>query len=359
MKTQEQIPEFIVAYLHKTADEEDTALSLEWLKDPDNRNIFDQLEKISRLSGDVRLLGDFNVSSAKKKVYSKFRANKILVVTNWVQRIAAFLLIPVLLGGIWLYLEKVNLQNSLTGQVVHQEIITQPGTKTHLFLPDSTEVWLNSASKLRFPSIFTGNNRTIELDGEAYFKVFHNKEKPFIVKTIYLDVEALGTSFNLSAYADDYKISTTLEEGKVRITNEQHPNKAYVMTPGSQVNFYPEKQDYKSLEVRVNDVIAWKDGVLVFSETPFNEVAAKLGRWFNAEIKITDPSIVNYRFTGTFTSESLDQVLHLLTLSAPIDYSVSERKVLENMSFSKQEIKIWKNSNAKINLKKSKAAPMK
>lgn len=358
MKTQEQIPEFIVAYLHKTADEEDIALSLEWLKDPENRKIFDQLEKINRLSGDVQLLDDFNASSAKKKVYSKFKANKILVVTNWVQRIAAFLLIPVLLGGIWLYFEKVNLQNSLVGQVVHQEIITQPGTKTHLFLPDSTEVWLNSASKLRFPTTFTGDNRKIELDGEAYFKVFHNKEKPFIVKTVYLDVEALGTSFNLSAYADDYKISTTLEEGKVRITNEQHPNKAYVMTPGSQVNFYPEKQDYKSEEVRVNDVIAWKDGVLVFSETPFNEVAAKLGRWFNAEIKITDPSIVNYRFTGTFTSESLDQVLHLLTLSAPIDYSVSERQVLENMSFSKQEIKIWKDANAKINQIKSKVEPM-
>lgn len=356
MKTQEQIPEFIVAYLHKTADEEDIALSLEWLKDPENRKIFDQLEKINRLSGDIKLLDDFNASSAKKKVYSKFKANKILVVTNWVQRIAAFLLIPVLLGGIWLYFEKVNLQNSLAGQVVHQEIITQPGTKTHLFLPDSTEVWLNSASKLRFPTTFTGNNRTIELDGEAYFKVFHNKEKPFIVKTSYLDVEALGTSFNLSAYADDYKISTTLEEGKVRITNEKLRNKAYVLTPGSQLNFYPEKHDYKSQDVRVNDVIAWKDGVLVFSETPFNEVAAKLGRWFNAEIKITDPSIVNYRFTGTFTSESLEQVLHLLTLSAPINYSVSERKVLENMSFSKEEIKIWK--NAKINPIKSKAEPM-
>ena len=358
MKTQEQIPEFIVAYLHQVAGEEQTALSLEWLKNPDNREIYMQMEKIIRLSGEVRLLDNFNTYSAKNKVYRKFRASKMLVITKWVQRVAALLLLPVLLGGIWLYVEKVQLQNSLAGGVIHQEIITQPGTKTHLFLPDSTEVWLNSASKLRFPSIFTGDKREIELDGEAYFKVFHNKEKPFVVKTVYLDVEALGTSFNLSAYAGDFKISTTLEEGKVRITNEKLPNKAYVLMPGSQLNFYPEKQDYKSEEVIVNDVIAWKDGVLIFNETPFSEVAAKLGRWFNADIKITDPSIVNYRFTGTFTSESLDQVLHLLTLSAPIDYLVSERKVLENRSFSKQEIKIWKNSTEKINLKKSKKVPM-
>jgi ferric-dicitrate binding protein FerR (iron transport regulator) len=92
--------------------------------------------------------------------------------------------------------------------------------------------------------------------------------------------------------------------------------------------------------VRVQDVIAWKDGILIFNETPFYEVAVKLGRWFNADIKITDQSIANYRFTGTFTEESLEQVLELLKLSTPIDYSSSHRKIQKNRSFSKQEIKI-------------------
>jgi transmembrane sensor len=101
------------------------------------------------------------------------------------------------------------------------------------------------------------------------------------------------------------------------------------------------------MKVRVQDVIAWKDGVLIFCETPFHEVALKLGRWFNADIQIADPSVANYRFTGTFTSESLDQVLELLTISTPIDYSSSQRTILKNRSFSKQEIKIWKNSGAK------------
>jgi hypothetical protein len=84
-----------------------------------------------------------------------------------------------------------------------------------------------------------------------------------------------------------------------------------------------------------------------------------LGRWFNAGIKISDPSIANYRFTGTFTSESLGQVMELLTLSTPISYSSSKRKILDNKSFSKQEIKIWKNSRAKIKLNKAKSKPMK
>jgi ferric-dicitrate binding protein FerR (iron transport regulator) len=342
MKTQEQIPEYVVAFLHQVESEEEVSLSTEWLKDPVNQEIFDQLKKVEGLTVDLHLLNTFDPLTARKKIFGRVRANRILLATKWIQRIAAILFLPALLGGAWLYLEKVDLQKSFANYIVTQEVVSQPGTKTHLFLPDSTEVWLNSASTLRFPSVFTGENRKIELDGEAYFKVFHNKEKPFIAKTNYLEVQALGTSFNLSAYTSDYKISTTLEEGKVRIMNENHPNKAIVVNPDSQVNYYPENKEYKSVEVRVKDVIAWKDGVLIFNETPFFEVAAKLGRWFNAEIKITDPSIANYRFTGTFTSESLDQVLHLLTLSAPIDYSASQRKLLENKSFSKQEIKVWK-----------------
>ena len=112
--------------------------------------------------------------------------------------------------------------------------------------------------------------------------------------------------------------------------------------PGSQLNYDTQNKTYKAENVKVQDVIAWRDGVLIFNETPFYEVAAKLGRWFNADIQINDQSIANYRFTGTFTSESLDQVMDLLTLTTPISYSSSKREVLDNRTFTKQHIKIMK-----------------
>lgn len=358
METHELIPDFLMAYLSGVANEDQKQLAIEWLKNPENNRIYQQFKKIDSLTADLNLLSQFDLEDGKQQVQRKYRVKKVVFLSVWMQRIAAVLFIPVLLGGIWYYLQQNELRKELNVLMVTQEIVTQPGTKTHLFLPDSTEVWLNAASSLKFPSAFAGNERRITLNGEAIFKVYKNKKKPFIVGTSSMEVEAVGTEFDVSAYSGDLKFSTTLAEGKVKITDLIKPDNVMFIEPGSQLNYDTQNMTYKSEMVKVQDVIAWRDGVLIFNETPFYEVAAKLGRWFNADIKINDQSIVNYRFTGTFTSESLDQVMELLTLSTPINYSSSKRKILDNRNFSKQEIRIWKNPNVKINQKKDKTLPM-
>jgi len=358
METHEHIPDFLLAYFQDEANEEQKQLAIEWLKSPENNKVFQQLNKIDSLTADLNLLRKFDLQEGKQQVRRKYRVKKVVSISVWMQRIAAVLFLPVLLGGIWYYLQENKLRKELNVLMVTQEIVTQPGTKTHLFLPDSTEVWLNAASSLKFPSVFVGNERRINLEGEAIFKVFNNKRKPFIVGTSSMEVEAVGTVFNVSAYSGDLKFSTTLAEGKVKITDKVKPKEVMFIEPGSQLNYNTNDKTYEAQNVRVQDVIAWRDGVLIFNETPFYEVAAKLGRWFNADIKINDPSIANYRFTGTFTSESLDQVMELLTLSTPIAYSSSKRIILDNRNFSKQEIKIWKNPKVKINQKKNKTQPM-
>lgn len=349
METHDHIPEFLLAYFHGEANEEQKQLAIEWLKSPENNKVFQQLKKIDSLTSDLNLLRQFDLHEGKQQVRRKYQVQKVVSLSAWMQRIAAVLFIPVLLGGIWYYHQQNELRKDLMVLMVNQEIITQPGTKTHLFLPDSTEVWLNASSKLRFPSAFAGNERRIALEGEAFFKVYKNKKKPFIVGTSSMDVEAVGTEFNVSAYSGDLKFSTTLAEGKVKITDRVKSGKVMFLDPGAQLNYDTKSKTYKTENVRVQDVIAWRDGILIFNETPFYEVVAKLGRWFNADIQINDQSVANYRFTGTFTSESLDQVMELLTLSTPITYSSSKRKILDNRNFSKQEIKIWKNPHLKIN----------
>jgi len=347
METHDHIPDFLMAYLHGEANEEQKQLVIEWLKSPENNKVFQQLKKIDSLTADLNLLRQFDLEEGKQQVRRKYRVKKVVSISVWMQRIAAVLFIPVLLGGIWYYLQQNELRKELSVLMVNQEIITQPGTKTHLFLPDSTEVWLNAASSLRFPSAFAGNERRIDLEGEAIFKVYKNKKKPFIVSTSSMEVEAVGTEFNVSAYSGDLKFSTTLAEGKVKITDRVKPDEVMFIEPGSQLNYDTKSKTYKAENVRVQDVIAWRDGVLIFNETPFYEVAAKLGRWFNADIQINDQSIANYRFTGTFTSESLDQVMELLTLSTPIAYSTSKREVLNDKTYTKQEIKIVRKSKLK------------
>lgn len=348
METHDHIPDFLMDYFHGEANEEQKQLAIEWLKSPENNKVFQQLRKIDSMTADLNLLHQFDLQEGKQQVLRKYRNRKAITVSVWMQRIAAILFIPVLLGGIWYYLQQNELRKELNVLMVTQEVVTQPGTKTHLFLPDSTEVWLNAASSLKFPSAFVGNERRIALQGEAIFKVFKNKKKPFIVGTTNMDIEAVGTEFNVSAYPGDLKFSTTLAEGQVKITDKADITKVIYIDPGVQVSYNTENKTYKSENVHVDDVIAWREGVLIFNETPFYEVAAKLGRWFNADIQINDQSIANHRFTGKFTSESLDQVMELLTLTTPIAYSSSKRKILDNQNFSKQEIKIWKNPNVKI-----------
>lgn len=349
MENYDYIPDYVLAYLHQEATEEQQLLAEEWLVNPENAELFSQIKKIDSLTSDLGMLQQFDLQKGKSQVKRKYRTNKFASLVTRVQQIAAILLVPALLAGGWFYSQKNKLTKELTVLMVSQEISTQPGTKTHLFLPDSTEVWLNSSSNLKFPSAFAGDERRVILVGEAFFKVYKNKEKPFIVSTSQMDIEAVGTEFNVSAYSGDLKFSTTLAEGKVKITDKIENKKAMFIDPGIQLNYDIRNKLYMSENVRVEDVIAWRDGVLIFNETPFYEVAAKLGRWFNADIQISDQAIANYRFTGTFTSESLDQVMELLTLTTPISYSSSKRKILDNKTFTKQEIKIGYKSNKKTN----------
>lgn len=347
METRDYIPDYLTAYLHGEATEEQEQTAAEWLKDHENAEMFRQLKRIDSLTSDLNLLQQFDLQKGKQQVRRKYRLNKIAFVSTWVQRVAAVLFLPALLAGAWFYQQKNKLSEEMTVLMVSQDINTQPGTKTHLFLPDSTEVWLNAASRLHFPSAFVGNERRISLQGEAIFKVYKNKKKPFIVSTSSMDIEAVGTEFNVSAYSGDLKFSTTLAEGKVKITDRVKSDEVMFLEPGTQLNYDTKNKTYRAETVRVQDVIAWRDGVLIFNETPFYEVAAKLGRWFNADIQIDDQSIANYRFTGKFTSESLDQVMELLTLTTPIAYSTSKREVLNDKTYTKQEIKIVRKSKLK------------
>lgn len=349
MEKNENIPDFLLAYLQGEASYEQEKLTEQWLSVPENEELFVQLQKINRLTSDLSILNRFDVIKAKQQVLRKYKSSRIGIILAWTQRVAAILFIPALLSSVWYFMKQNELSKELGVLTVNQEIITQPGTKSHLFLPDSTEVWLNSASTLRFPSVFKGNERRINLQGEAIFKVSRNKQKPFIVGTSAMDIEAVGTEFNVSAYSGDLKLTTTLAEGKVKITDKTDASKVIFLDPGNQVNYNTSNKTYKTETVRVEDVVAWRDGILIFNETPFYEVVAKLGRWFNADIQLSEQSIAYYRFTGTFTSESLEQVMELLTLTTPITYTTSKREVLNDKTYTKQEIRIGRKSNSKIN----------
>lgn len=350
MDTSNQIPEYVFAYLRGEAGEQQADEAKKWIAVGNNAETFRLLDKAWKLSGDLRLFSKFRVEEGRRAVAWKIRLNKILRIKAELQKAAAILFIPVLITAFWFVWQNRNLKNEFAPVPVVQEIKAQPGVKTHFFLPDSSEVWLNSASAIRFPNVFAQAGRMVELEGEAYIKVAKDKARPFTVKAGSLNVVALGTAFNICAYPGDNKISATLEEGKVEITNNLVGGKGYMLSPGEQIDYYSDSRKSYTSRVKVGDVIAWKEGKLVFNEAPFSEVVTRLGRWFNADIQLDGSTLGRYHYTATFTDENLIQVLELLKLTAPIDYSSKSREILDNNGFSKQEVKIWGKPDAKINM---------
>jgi len=266
-------------------------------------------------------------------------------IAKWVSRAAAILFIPLL--GVVFYLlsnsdRQMNSFTDLSFAVDSLEIIAPIGSRTVVQLSDGTEVNLNYGSKIKYPRNFTGATREITLSGEAYFDVAHNPDKPFIVKAGKLNVIALGTEFNVNAYPDDDVIATTLVEGKVIIEKILPDNKIGrigTMVPDQHLTYNSKTGKISSNQVNVEDYIAWKEGKLVFDNTPILDVTEKLSRMFNVEFQVAD-DVKDLTYTVTFADDPLYLILDLMTETTPIIYKRIPRKKLDNGTFSKQIIKI-------------------
>lgn len=209
--------------------------------------------------------------------------------------------------------------------VAFSTVTTTLGERTSLSLPDGTKVNLNAGSSLRYPDSFTESERKVELSGEAFFDVVHNEDKPFIVQTHALNVRVLGTAFNIEAFIENSEVNTTLVNGKI-ILEKEHNNKMVLlaeMKPNERVVYQVDNQKINlSIEEDISQYIVWKDGKLVFLNDPIEEVAKKLGLWYNVSVNIQSEELKESRFTGTFTNEPIKKVLDLLSVSSPMDYKI-------------------------------------
>lgn len=196
--------------------------------------------------------------------------------------------------------EQTN-QAMVSGKVALNTLIVPYGKRTTITLSDQTKVWLNSGSRLIFPAAFTKKNREVYLDGEAIFEVAHDKAHPFIVSTRAMDVEVLGTVFNLSAYGDDSLISTVLVKGTVELTYGGNPllgRSSSRMTPGMLASLNTYTSDFEKQKVNTQLYTSWRDGYLVFEQQPLGDIAKKIARYYNVEIVFEDQALAGETFSG-------------------------------------------------------------
>ncbi|HZL09567.1 MAG TPA: FecR domain-containing protein [Prolixibacteraceae bacterium] len=247
-------------------------------------------------------------------------------------QIAAILVVGLLIAAS-IYFTGRGGENLNTQQV---EFISHTGFRNQFKLPDGTTGWLGYGSELKY-HVDSNDQRVVDLNGLAFFNVTRRQKQRFIVKTpTKLNIEVLGTRFNISAYSEDNACQVVLEQGSVRLNlNDQEVG---VMIPNECVTYHSDNNSFERSNVNVHDYVAWKDGKLILNDVSLKEACLNLGRFYNAEIKLQLEGIDNQKVRLLLEDETLEDALKLLTMIVPVKYQFEERKVQDDYSYSKKKI---------------------
>jgi len=253
-------------------------------------------------------------------------------------RIAAAIVLSFILGGTLVYF--ISQHPSKEIPVFWCEVVAPLGAKSQVILPDSSVVWLNAGSKLRYSTGFNVSDRKISLEGEGYFVVAKNKQLPLVVNAWGFLVRAVGTEFDVKAYQEEPTIETIQVKGKVKLDHATEPISDHVfLDPGYKATFYKKGASLDKYHSRLVispesdlwSLISWKEGLLIFKKEPLKDLAVKLSRKYNYTFQFRSESARNYRFTGTLEDETLQQVMDVISLTAPVSYEIKGKTVLINM----------------------------
>lgn len=311
--SKEDIEQLLVKYYDGELSSEEKDYVEKWIDLSDeNRRIARQIEMICLAADTLDVVKKADTDKALHNVKKRIYLNKLNKALSWGERIAAILAIP--LAVILFFL----LSDNADEEVRMVEARTNPGMTTVLKLSDGTRVHLNSESVLEYPERFSGDERSVRLEGEAFFEVAPNKEKRFIVETFSnAKVEVLGTSFNIEAYQIDSTISTTLLTGKLLFSSKKTQRKIY---PGQKLIYHIPNEEIKLIHTNGVTETAWKDGKVVFDNTPFREALHILSKRYNVNFIVSANKYDDDLFTGTFTGQHLDQILNVFNASTGIKW---------------------------------------
>lgn len=297
--------EILQRYVEGNVNPEEIIAVVDWL-DADENNVreFMALHKLN----DISLLNqpDNRADNQKKKRTVSFRK-----IGYELAKIAAILII--FWGGTKLF-ETNTAEESI---ITYQTLYVPAGQRAELILPDSTRVWLNAHSKLIYPVSFGKGNRQVELNGEAYFDVVHNEKQPFIVKTRQMDIQVLGTEFNVTSYSSDFEVS--LLKGCIELSS---PNlsSTYRMKEKEHIKLKNNKLIINN--ITDYDYFRWKEGLICFNNESVATIIEKLKLYYDINIETHNKKFLNSRYSGKFrTKDGIEQVLKVLQIEHKFSYT--------------------------------------
>ncbi|MFV0378505.1 MAG: FecR family protein [Mangrovibacterium sp.] len=246
-------------------------------------------------------------------------------------QIAAILVVGLFIASS-VYLIRGNIIASKNQQV---EFLSTTGFRNWFKLADGTTGWLGPDSEIKYMEEESGN-RVVLLDGLAYFEVVHNNS-PFIVKTQKkLNIKVIGTKFNISAYSSHPSCEIVLESGKISLSNNLGMN--VLMSPNERIVYHPDDNRLEKMTVDATDFSAWTKGRLVLKDIPINEACLKLSHFYNVEFEIRATNLDHEKVRLVLENESLEEALQLMSVIAPINCQLIDRKAMGDDSYSKKKI---------------------
>jgi ferric-dicitrate binding protein FerR (iron transport regulator) len=340
----------IVKYFSGEAETEEKILIREWLSESEmNRKEFDQLRLYfseDQSFIDKNLVQDrykqfvARLSNSENQDNQVFFNGRLQLSRRWSYGIAAsvtfFLALITLIGFFLNHPDDNAIAAQDTDTILNSE--TKYGQKMHLQLPDGSEVWLNSGSKISFPKYFSNTVREVTIYGEGFFNVTHDPSRPFIVKSPDLSAEVLGTSFNIRAYEDETEQKVSLVTGKVKVVMEKRgfgakdEQSGYFLFPGSELVYEGSIGKITEQSFDIQDEIAWKDGVLIFSEDDFRSLTTKIERWYGVNVISTGNPPKDFVVTGSFKNETLHNVLEVLKYGRGFDFKIDTNSLYINFN---------------------------
>ena len=349
-----------------------------WLNASDeHRRIFENIRKYESYSRTYNEIKDVDVSAAKNLVWYKIsKINQLReaekaenqkkmksFTLHRTLRYAASILVVVGAAS-WMYFRFTAKQKETVSTITMVNV--PKGSRTNLTLADGTSVWLNSGSILKYDNSFNKKDRVVYLEGEAFFDVTKNAQKPFYVKTSDINMKVLGTTFNVKSYHEEGIIQTTLVTGSVVIEKNDAKNtdNKIVLRPNQKAIYFKtqdklvvdeivnqqisnkskdkdvklenltSKEKLEKSEILVTDKVnieqdvSWKDGYLIFKQEPLEKLVIKLARRYDVSFQFQSEDIKKYRYTGKINDLTLDQVLNAIKFSSPIDYKIDQKLVI-------------------------------
>jgi ferric-dicitrate binding protein FerR (iron transport regulator) len=358
-----EIDELIAKYLSNETSLEEVDEFMRWKEaSPENESLFHQSEEVWRLAHDqqkyIRVDRERTWMKIEKRISRQYSLSVMLRVACVAASIALMLglSLPYLIAG------RKNVQSG-PPQII--SLYVPGGVCSKTILPDSTVVWLNALSSISYPNCFTGDTRTIELTGEAFFDVAHDENKPFIIQSGNIRVNVLGTSFNFKHYNGDTHAVLAVETGTVALSTSA--SKTTYLKAGQYANV-----NNRTLQTEVFDAIptvtvkkktpaadtttpemvekeeqnnqfsVWRNYVLVFRDEPFSNILNQLARRYNVEFEIRDKEIMDYVYTATFDDMSIEDILKLIKISSPIDYTIKSLTSKTSNDYEKRKVTIFR-----------------